>query len=460
MLQKISWHDYRSVLGGAAVLPTHLPAPQAADYCFDSRTISKGQWFVALRGEHYDGHHYIAAALAKGAQGYLAAKTFRTQLSPNLHSHGIWVDDQPLLQLAKIANLHRRRLSAKIIAITGSTGKTTCKELLAAVLRSHSSHVSHSFSNENNEIGVIKALLRTPDNCCYCVLEFGARHGGDIATLTAIAAPDIALCTNIGSSHLGIFSSPEQLLATKCEIYTHSPADCICIVNKGYPALLAAAHDTGKRLITFGTEATNNVRIVACNPQTVSISLQTERGLETYRGPSYHAALADNLAAVVAICVALDVPSTTIQAGLATFSNLNGRFQTHKVGNLTLIDDSYNASPQSMAAGLSTLRILYPNAKKILILGDMLELGDTSIAAHQELQPAVAALKPALVITVGRLAAHIASNAFPHQTFADVQALLTANLDYASIGDVIYVKGSNAIGLNKVCSQLLAPGVV
>ena len=435
-------------------MPKHLPAPQAIDYCFDSRTLHKGQWFAALRGEHYDGHNYIAAAIAKGACGFIANNTYRVQLPQDLRALGIWVDDEPLQQLAKIAQCYRQRLAAKVIAITGSCGKTTCKELLAAILRRHSSHVFHSFSNENNEIGVIKTLLRTPSDCHYCVLEFGARQCGDIATLTTIAAPDIALCTNIGSSHLGIFTSPERLLATKSEIYTHSPADCINIVNNDYPELLAAAKATGKQSITFGQKG--DVQIISCDPHAIRITLHTPRGEETYHAAEYHAALASNLAAVVAICIALDIPPAAIQAGLDRFTNVGGRFHIRQAGSITLIDDSYNASPQSMQAGLSTLQTLYPNQRKVLILGDMLELGATSRAAHKALQPTVAALQPILLITVGSLAAHIATTAFPHRAFTDIDALLAANIDFASIGDVVYVKGSNAINLTAICTALVA----
>ena len=453
---EITWPDYSSWLGTTAVLPEHLPAPQANDFCFDSRTLHKGQWFVALRGKRYDGHHYIAAAVAKGAGGFIAAKDYRTDLPQDLRAHGIWVAADPLLQLANIAQQYRQRLPVKIIAITGSSGKTTCKELLASVLRAHSSHVCHSFGNENNEIGVIKTLLRMPSDCRYCVLEFGARRSGDIATLTTIAVPDIALCTNIGSSHLGIFTSPEHLLATKCEIYTHSPADCISIVNNDYPAVLATTSATGKQSITFGQ--TGDVRIVRCDPHTASITLRTKHGEKTYRAAEYHVALASNLAAVVAVCSALDVPSAAIQTGLESFTNVGGRFQTRKAGNLTLIDDSYNASPQSMRTGLSTIQTLYPHQRKILILGDMLELGATSLAAHKALQPVVAALQPTLLLTVGKLAAHIAPAAVPHRAFTDTAELLAAKIDFASIGDVVYVKGSNAVNLSAVCAAIVARG--
>lgn len=454
--KRITWHDYRAWLGVTAILPEQLPAPQANDYCLDSRTLVKGQWFAALRGPRFDGHHYIAAALAKGAGGFIAAKAYRPHLAQDLHRLGIWVDDEPLLQLAKIARQHRLRLPTKVIAITGSSGKTTCKELLASVLRNHSPHVYCSFSNENNEIGVIKTLLRTPSDNRYCVLEFGARKRGDIATLTSIAVPDIALCTNIGSSHLGIFTSPEHLLATKCEIYTDSPAHCISIVNNDYPELLAAAHATGKQMISFGQAG--DVRIISSDPHTASITLQTKRGRETYRAAEYHAALASNLAAVVAISIALDVPSSCIQSGLERCGSISGRFHTHKTGDITLIDDSYNASPQSMKAGLSTLQTLYSQQKKILILGDMLELGATSLDEHTSLQSAVAAIQPTLVITVGRLATHLAPDAFPHREFANTDELLAANLDFASIGDVLYVKGSNAVNLREVCAAVVAKG--
>ena len=457
----ITWQHYRDWLQGllAAPLPTIPAAPHPNDICTDTRQVQAGQWFFALRGEHHDGHEHIEAALRGGAQGFVADIAYRPNLAAELAARGIWIKaDSQLQALHAVARGYRRSLvDTKVVAITGSVGKTTTKELLRSMLQ-QCLRASASPANYNNEIGVAQTLLSLPADTDVAIVECGARRRGDLALLAALAVPDIVLITNIGSAHVGIFGSPQALLQGKLELLRHSPPHCLGIVNADSDGLLAAASELGHKLMTFGRQQADVVLAqVTYEEQQQHVHFHsTTRGSFSIRSADLHSAMPINIAAAVAVCLALDVPTTAMQAGSAAFCNAPSRFQTITRGELTIIDDTYNASPESMRCGLASLQRSWPAQHPVLVLGDMVELGEGSEVAHRQLATQVQALQPALLVTVGKQARYIALAAAEVQSlsFDDVDAFLQQKINLTQYSKLVYLKASRKLDLTRIVATL------
>ena len=457
----ITWQHYRDWLQDlcAAPLPTEHPAPQPPAIVTDSRTLQPGQWFFAWRGEQHDGHEHIAAALSHGAGGFYADITYRERLPADLACRGIWLKaDHQLQALHALARGYRRSFtSTKIVAITGSVGKTTIKEMLRSMLQQHQ-RVCASPANHNNEIGVAQTLLSIVAATDIAIVECGARQRGDLALLADLTAPDIVLFTNIGSAHVGIFGSPQALLHGKLELLQHSPPHCLGIVNTDCPALLAEAGKMGHQLLTFGAQQADvTVEQVTCADQHQHVQLSsTTRGTFTLSSADLHSAVPINLAAAASVCLALELPTAAMQAGSMVFSNAPSRFQKITRGKLTIIDDSYNASPESMRCGLASLPRGWPEQRPVLVLGDMAELGDEAVEAHQQLGAFVQAMQPGLLVTVGKLARHIAAAApqLHSLSFDDVDTFLQKKINLTQYGNLVYLKASRKIDLTRIVATL------
>ena len=457
----ITWQHYRDWLQdlGAASLPTTGVVPHPNTITSDSRKLQQGQWFFALRGERHDGHEHIAKALAHGAAGFFADISYRERLPADLANRGIWIKaDNQLQALHALARGYRHSLaSTKIVAITGSVGKTTTRELLRAMLQQNQ-HVTASPANYNNEIGAALTLLSIPVDTDIAIVECGARQRGDLALLAGLTTPDIVLFTNIGSAHVGIFGSPQALLHGKLELLRHSPPHCLGIANADCPELLAEASKLGRELLTFGTQQADiKVEQVTFADQHQHVQLvSTTRGTFTLSSADLHSAVPINLAAAAAVCIALDIPTTALQAGSLAFCNAPSRFQTITRGNLTIIDDSYNASPESMRCGLASLQRGWPEQRPVLVLGDMGELGNEAIDAHQQLGALVQEVQPALLVTVGKLARHIATAAPQVQSlsFNDVDVFLQKKINLTQYGNLVYLKASRKVDLTRIVATL------
>lgn len=450
-------YPYQRWLGERLVAkPNATPHPNQIVY--DSRTVERGQWFFALAHDRVVDH--IVEAIERGGAGFFASVNHRRHLpSPKLAQQGIWLNGNPVEALTAIARGYRAQLSAKIVAITGSSGKTTVKELLAETL-ARQYPIGRSLANRNNEIGVPQTILSIRNEDRYAILELGARQIGDLKFLTELVTPDVALCTNIGTAHLGIFGSTENLLQAKSEIFRYAPAHCRAVVNSDYPTLVQASKATGRQLLTFAANNRAEVTVTSkinAGKQLITIHQQNS-SLEVVADKP-HAALPINVAAVVAVCQALavDCQASLLQAVLDSWQNVAGRFEKiTTVDGLLLIDDSYNANPDSMRCGLASLELAYPQQTKVLILGDMLELGDGAEREHQALGELVEKMKPGLLITVGNLARHIGDRCnLTTMSFADVQSLIKAQVNFSSYGEIVYLKASNGIALSKLAETLV-----
>lgn len=451
----IDWQNYRDWLQGmlARALPDGSP-PHPNAIAFDSRTLTRGQWFFALKGERHDAHSHIIEALDRGADGFFASTLWQERLSTQ-RQRGVWVTDT-MQALAALAKGYRQSLATKVIAITGSAGKTTVKELLASVL-GQNHRVTASPSNWNNEVGVPRSLLQLRPDDHFGIIECGARQIGDLSLLVSIALPDIALCTNIGNAHLGVFGSRENLLQAKTEIYRHSPIHCLCFANSDYPELVGVAKKTQKKTTTFGYHVDADIKIeqVSFSPaQKQTVMLRGHGKKFLFVSSNCHTAFPINIAAVTAVCLELGIDATEIQAGSATSPDVPGRFQIIDRPGLTIVDDSYNANPASMRHGLSSLSRAWPTHKKILILGDMAELGENAIPYHRDISQAVAAVNPVLLITIGSLARHISDNTLPTITCNDVDDFLSRKINLKNYGNLVYLKASRKVNLTPIVASL------
>lgn len=454
----ITWQHYRDWLQDLLSLPTGLSAPHPNAISTDTRTLQRGQWFFALPGEHYDGHEHIDTALQKGACGFFADQRYREKLSPATAARGIWIAaGQQLSALCALARGYRRSLvDTRIVAITGSVGKTTTKELLRSMLQQRQ-RVTASPANHNNEIGVAQTIMSIVSDDDSAIIECGARQRGDLALLADIIAPDIALFTNIGSAHVGIFGSPQALLHGKLELLRHSPRNCLGVVNADCKTLLAAARKSGHRLLTFGISAADvHVEQVTYSKRYQHVQLNTTGGKFSIRSAERHSAMPINIAAAASVCLALGISTADIQAGSEVFCNAPSRFQTISRGDLTIIDDSYNASPESVRCGLESLRRSWSEQRWVLVLGDMVELGEGSVGAHRQIATLVQDMQPALLVTVGELARHIARAApqLRSMSFEDVDEFLQKKINLTQYGNLVYLKASRQVDLTRIVATL------
>ena len=277
-----------------------------------------------------------------------------------------------------IASYYRTLLDAKIVAITGSSGKTTLKELLKLVL-TKVGKVSATRFNYNNEIGVPKTLLEISDQDSFGVIEMGARHVGDISTLVKIASPDVAILTSVGSSHIGEFGSLEKIYKTKLEMIKDSGSGALKIGPADDPIISEVLKQYPNHL-TVGSHEHANIRILRHFSTTsgMKIEYKISDTLIAITLPIYHEALPINVGYVLAVMHGLGIDPVIAQEALSTFKGLEGRFSLIKYNDMEIIDDAYNANYESMLMGLKSFKNMTEGKKSILVLGDMLELGEHS----------------------------------------------------------------------------------
>jgi UDP-N-acetylmuramoyl-tripeptide--D-alanyl-D-alanine ligase len=414
----------------------------------DTRKPVPGGLFVALKGENFDAHDFLAQAAQGGAAAALVARPVAVDL-PQV------VVTDTLLALGDLASAVRAQCRARVAGITGSNGKTTVKTLLASILSlCGKTHVNAG--NFNNEIGLPLSILAMPDDAQYAVLEMGAGKPGDIEYLAAIARPEIALVNNIAPAHLERMGSLEGIAQTKGAIYAALPAHGTAVINADdafadYFAGVAGS----RRTLRFGLEHAAEVRA-----EIHAVGGQSHFDLITPSGrievnlplPGRHNVM--NALAAAALALGFDAPLEAIRRGLESAPAVAGRLVHHTMpGGWTLIDDSYNANPGSTAAAIQTLAA--QGGENWLVLGDMRELGADAAALHAQIGAFARAQGIARLYAVGDLSAH-AAQAFGADArhFADQAALIAALRTDAQSGVVMLVKGSRGSAMDRVVRAL------
>jgi UDP-N-acetylmuramoyl-tripeptide--D-alanyl-D-alanine ligase len=350
----------------------------------DSRDVKDGDLFVAIKGARFDGHAYVNQALDKGAAAVMVSDETAVidSEAPTL------VVDDVRLGYGRLASWWRSMFSIPLVAITGSNGKTTVKEMLASILRAHSGvdAVLATRGNFNNDIGMPAMLLELEPRHRFAVIEMGMNHLGEISYLTRLAHPTIALVNNAGTAHIGELGSVEAIARAKGEIYSGLDANGVAIINADdafadyWRSLIGA-----KRLVEFGLARHADVSAryeLSETGSLVTVQTPQARFAVTLQVPGLHNV--KNALAAVAAASVLDVAAESIINGLAEYLGVDGRLQRRRMpSGDVLIDDTYNASPESAQAALSVLGA--SKGRKVLVLGDMGELGDTAASMHAEL---------------------------------------------------------------------------
>jgi UDP-N-acetylmuramoyl-tripeptide--D-alanyl-D-alanine ligase len=410
----------------------------------DTRSIETGELFVALVGEIFDGHNYIEIAAKNGAIAAIVSRPMTIDLPQLL------VEDT-LAAYQKIGRMWRDRFNLPIVAITGSAGKTTTKELIAAVLGIQGK-VLKTQANYNNEIGVPKTLLELLPSHDFGVIEMGMRGRGEIALLAQIAHPDIGVIVNVGTAHIGRLGSEEAIAAAKCELLTEMPPTSLAIINYDNQLLreTAARYWQGK-MISYGLTGGDLWGEIVDNKV-----LRLEG--KDYPLPLVGRHNASNYLAALAVAKALGIDTTPLEAGIVV-ELPKGRSQRHELpDDIVLLDETYNAGTESTIAALQLLQET-TGTRKIAVLGTMKELGDRSPELHYRVGEMVRqlGLDMLLVLTDDSEAEAIAKGAMGVSTecFPTHGDLVVRLVEIVERGDRILFKASNSVGLNRVVEDFI-----
>ena len=429
-------------------------APQAV--VTDSRSVTEGDLFIALRGERFDGHDFVEAAFERGASAALIERSWdgagRSLSGPLL------AVDSTLLALGAMAHAYRRRYDLPVVAVVGSAGKTTTKELIAAVLGKRY-QVLKTVGSENNEIGVPRTLLQLSPNHEAVVLELAARRVGDIEYLCSIAEPTIGVLLNIGTAHLEYFESVEGVAKAKGELLDYLGESLTALVNADDRVVVQEVQRTKGRLLTFGFVRESGFRGegLVLDQEGCGHFLLHNNPIEL-KIPGRHNAY--NGLAAASIGRILDGDWEDIQHALAQFEPVSMRAEIVRKDGLVVINDCYNANPDSMLAALELLGDV-PGARKIAFLGDMLELGPQSGDLHAAVGAEVAT-KADILLATGKQSKELVAAA-RSAGMDETQARHFDNLDLAAEfisanmcrGDVVLVKASRAMAFDRVVERIL-----
>ena len=412
----------------------------------DTRDCTEGSMFIALKGANFNGNAFASQAIAGGCR---YAVVDEAEYANDEEGRILLVDDC-LKALQELAAWHRRELGTKMIGITGTNGKTTTKELIAAVLK-EKYNVLYTQGNLNNHIGVPMTLLKLTPEHEMAVVEMGANHPGEIKTLVNISCPDYGIITNVGKAHLEGFGSFEGVIRTKGELYDYLRANGgkIFIQNEN-PYLNSIAE--GLECIRYGAEDGLYVsgKVLSCSPF-LTFSWKSEdkvHEVQTHLIGSYNV---DNALAAVAIGRYFGVDDDAICHALSSYEPRNNRSQLVEAGGNRFVIDAYNANPTSMAAALENFRMI-DAVHKMVILGDMKELGEASLEEHQKVADMLAGCGFDRVILVGQEFGKT-ENTFEHFNNADeVYSVLSSDMPK---GYMILVKGSNSMKLAGLAEKLM-----
>jgi UDP-N-acetylmuramoyl-tripeptide--D-alanyl-D-alanine ligase len=421
----------------------------------DSRNIIKDQLFVAIKGERFDGNIYAQEAIKQGAAAALVTDA-NTQASP------VVVVSDTRLALGQLAKYWRNKFKISLVAVTGSNGKTTVKEMIAAILAAANGHVLATKGNLNNDIGMPMTLLKMRKEHAYAVIEMGMSHEGEIRYLTNIAQPTIALVNNAGIAHIGEVGSREAIARAKGEIFEGLSEGGIAIINADDDfADYWNSLNTNRKVITFGLEKLNKQNLAdvsatyQINGNSTLINLKTPSGHVGFKLSVLGVHNIHNALAASAAAVALKISNENIAKGLAVFGAVQGRLNWLPANNgAVVIDDTYNANPDSMKAAVDVLA--NQETAQIFVMGDMAELGVDAPQMHAEIGLYAKQKGISRLMTFGELSAKAAKTfGTDAQHFTNLEALVTNLKSLMNKNTTILVKGSRYMKMERVVNQIL-----
>lgn len=455
-------HFIRLALKEATFL--HQNFPHDASISIDSRTVCPGDIFVAIKGKAVDGHDYIGPALKAGAAGLIIDGNRRHVLDiidkKLLQQKLVIAVDNPLEALYTIAKAHRARLSIPLIGITGSIGKTSTKEMLGALVTLAGYECYTSRENQNTKLGVALNLLNIRSNHFCGILECGINGRGEMDGIVDILRPTLAIITGIAHSHLEGLGSIGDIAAEKRAIFKHFSTNDIGIINGDQNLLANVGYN--HPVVKFGFKTTNQVQVrkVRVNGDQIDCVFKIYNEKHAVSLPQIHSGQLINRLAASTAAYLLNIPQSVIIQAATQYVSVQGRFEQRKLKNNKglLIHDAYNASPESMKAALLTFSRMQTDAKKIVVLGDMLELGVSSPFWHRQLGRVLRKLSATHhIILVGSLvnwtkkALPVGASVESFESWQEASHALESTLHEKSL---VLVKGSHGTGLYKLAESI------
>ena len=424
----------------------------------DSRSITGGEFFVAITGEKFDGHEYVVDALKAGAAGAMVSREWHREHATMLPIGAPLIAVEHVLDaLQALAGWYRQRFDLPLIGVTGSNGKTTTKDMIAAVLGSRY-RILKTPGNLNSQVGVPQVLLQLKHDHDIAVLELGMNHAGELDRLARMVRPKVGVITNVGPVHLEYLETLEGVARAKGELLDALPDDGIAVLNADDPHVMAQRSRTRAHLITFGHTDGAEVRVRDIQAQLSGTTFRLDDGM-VFRLNIAGEHQVSNALAAIAVGRLLGIKNKDIHTALASLTPVSMRMDVRMIGKLQLINDTYNANPVSTCAALHTLASA-SRGRRVAVLGDMLELGHESEAAHLKVGQAVVNTAD-LLITVGERARSIADGARNAGMAEECIVVCDSNsqaslylIETADDGDVILVKGSRGMKMEEIVVDL------
>lgn len=457
------WHsdEILAITGGEL----HGESFTAAGVSIDTRSLQQGEMFIALTGEHTDGHRFLAQAQKAGAAGALVSRI--PDNAPE--NFPLIVVHQVAMALEELGRAARARSTASIIGITGSVGKTSAKEMLKLALTPYGK-VYATTGNLNNHLGVPITLANMPRDAKFAIIEMGMNHAGEIDFLSRIAQPHIGLITTVEAVHLEFFESVEGIARAKSEIFVGMNEGSPAVLNADnlyYPLMVQLAEEQGLRVVSFGESAQAEFRVqqAACTVQGTEVHYIAKGAARQFRLSSLGTHWPRLAVALLAVVDALELPLEKAEAALAAFAEAEGRGKITRLpwknGEITLIDDAYNASPVSMRGALEKLGMLTPEGqgRRVAVLGEMRELGAESARFHEELRAVIQAHHIDRVLLTGHWMEYL-NAVLPKDKkagyTAEAENLTPALFAEIQAGDVVLFKGSHGSEVYQLVAAMKA----
>ncbi|MGQ3686164.1 MAG: UDP-N-acetylmuramoyl-tripeptide--D-alanyl-D-alanine ligase [Candidatus Loosdrechtia sp.] len=423
----------------------------------DSRNMKTGDLFFALKGKQYNGHQFVPQAIHAGAAAVVVSEENKSELK-NKDCPVIRVSDT-ITALGDLAKYYRQKLDTKIIGITGSTGKTTTKEM-AYHLLSHFGHTVRSQKSFNNFIGVPLTLFEIENNHRYGILEMGTNAPGELKRLSGIGNPDVAVILTISKAHLEGLGDIEGVARAKAEILENLRSNGVFVYNADNSWCVKIAGSFRGMSVSFGFSPSSLIRCTEVKKRENSYNLVINHYLEvSFPVTGYHNI--HNCLASFAICHALGQDLRNLKEAFSSFELPSMRMEQQTIGAFTIINDAYNANPESVSAALQYLNEIDTKGRKVFICGDMLELGQESALLHKEIGEKVARFTIDLLWTVGDHAYEIAKAAklsgMPEErimSFKNVDGISDSELHHLQENDVIVIKGSRSMHMENIIKKL------
>ena len=456
-----------AAIGANAVLEapesyTNAGSLVACGYSIDSRTVTSGELFFAVKGERFDGHDFVAGAVARGAVAAVVSRARVASLPDAALAVPLLVAEDSLQALQSLASHVRRQWGKRLVAVTGSAGKTTTKEAIAATLGAKYM-VLKSRGNLNNAFGLPLQLLRLEKEHDFAVIEMGMNHLGEIATLARIAAPDWGVVTNVGAAHIENFAEGQAGIArAKFELVAALPSSGVAFLNCDDPYVSQFGRNFLGRAVYFGAGPCADPQIMGVSEDREGLHVTYRAGERTGRFTLHllGAHNATNAAAALAVAIEAGVDVDAAIAALTTLTAGDKRGQVLELGGASILNDSYNSNPEALRSMIRTLAGR-PGKRRILVAGEMLELGAQGPTLHTECGHAAAEAGLDFVVAVQGNAAHLAAAAcaggVPSLFLPDAEAAGQWMRQNLQSGDVVLVKGSRGVHLERAIEALQAP---